>query len=124
MASIIGPLRSNDRFTWMKNTFSIFIHRNAIVLNGKALARHWATIKRVEVCLLALPSLFLISSIECDCFKWKGACQTPGNHQKGQGLFIGVALVLARLFQLETILFRWMKMETTQPYLGCLFIQN
>ena len=45
---------------------------------------------------------------------------TPGNHQKGQGLFIDIALVLARPFQSETILFRWMKMETMQ----LLFVQS
>ena len=38
MASFIGPLRSNDRFVWIKTTFSIFIHRNAIVPDRKALA--------------------------------------------------------------------------------------
>ena len=45
---------------------------------------------------------------------------TLGNHQKGQGLFTDIALVLARPFQPETILFRWMKIETTQ----LLFVQS
>ena len=45
---------------------------------------------------------------------------TPGNHQKGRGLFIDVALVLKRPFQPRTILFRWMKIETTQ----LLFVQS
>ena len=46
---------------------------------------------------------------------------SPGaDHQKGRGLFIGVALVLSRPFQPETILFRWMKIETTQ----LLFVQS
>ena len=52
-----------------------------------------------------------------DCSRLKSACQRcadTGNHQKGRGLFIDVALVLARPFQTETILFRWMKIETTQ----------
>ena len=87
LASFIGPLRSNDRFAWIKITFSVFIHRNAIVLNWKALASN---------------------------------ALIPGNHQKGPGLFIGVALVLARPFQPQTILFRWMKIETTQ----LLFVQS
>ena len=86
-ASFIGPLRSNDRFVWIKTTFSIFIHRNATVLNRKALANDPLTL---------------------------------GNHQKDRGLFIGVAVVLARPFQPETILFRRMKIETTQ----LLFVQS
>ena len=45
---------------------------------------------------------------------------TPGNHQRDRGLFIDVALVLAKSFQPETILFRWMKIETTQ----LLFVQS
>ena len=45
---------------------------------------------------------------------------TPDNHQKGQGLFIHVALMLARPFQSETILFRSMKIETMQ----LLFVQS
>ena len=45
---------------------------------------------------------------------------TPGNHQKGRGLSVDVVLVLARSFQPETILFRWMKIETTQ----LLFVQS
>ena len=87
MASFIGPLRSNDRFVWIRTTFSIFIHWNAIVLDWKALAK------------VAL---------------------TPGNHPKGCGLFIDVALVLVRPFQPETIPFRWMKVETTQ----LIFVQS
>ena len=81
LVSFIEPLRSNDRFVWIKNT-SIFVHRNAIVLDRKALAND---------------------------------ALTPGNHQKGRGLFIDVA----RPFQPETILFRWLKIETTQ----LLFVQ-
>ena len=83
---LYGPLRSNDRFVWIKTNFSILINRNAIVLDGKALANDSLTLD---------------------------------NHQKGRGFFIHVALVLARPFQPETILFRWMKIETTQ----LLFVQ-
>ena len=36
----------------------------------------------------------------------------------GLGLFTDVALALARPFQTETILFRWMKIETTQLLFG------
>ena len=87
MASFTGPLRSNDRFVWIKTTFSIFIHRNAIVVDSKALAN---------------------------------GAHTLGNHQKGRGLFIDVALVLARPFQSKTIMFRWMEIETTQLF----FVQS
>ena len=87
LASFIEPQRSNDRFAWIKTTFSAFIHRNTIVLNSKALTND---------------------------------ALTPDNHQTGRGLFIGVPLVLARPFQSETILFRWMKIETTQ----LLFVQS
>ena len=38
MVSFIGPLRSNDRFGWIKTILSIFIHRNVVVLDSKALA--------------------------------------------------------------------------------------
>ena len=55
-----------------------------------------------------------------DCSKLKGVWQRRGNHPKGQGFFIGVAMVSARPFQPETILFRWMKIETTQ----LLFVQS
>ena len=41
----------------------------------------------------------------------------PGNHQKGRGLRSDVALVLARPFQPEIIMFQWMKIETTQMLL-------
>ena len=54
---------------------------------------------------------------------WKALAKnalTLGNHQRGRGLFIGLAPVLARPFQPETIIFRWMKIETTQ----LLFVQS
>ena len=59
-----------------------------------------------------------------NCSRLKGTCQqladTGHYHQNGRGLFIDIALVLARLFQPETILFQWMKIETTQ----LLFVQS
>ena len=62
MASCIGSLRSNDPFVWIKTTLSIFIHRNAIVLDRKALAKDADIGQPVclmtlfnEVCLMMLP---------------------------------------------------------------------
>ena len=58
-----------------------------------------------------------------DCSRLKSACQRcadTGQHQNGQGFFVDVALLLARPFQPETILFRWMKIEIPQ----LLFVQS
>ena len=65
---------------------------------------------------------FYFHSSKCDCSGLKGACQGRADTKqpsKGRGLFIDVALVLARSFQPKTILF-WMKIETTQ----LLFVQS
>ena len=92
MASCIGSLRSNDRFVWIKNHFFYF-HPSKHDCSGLKGACQRRTDTGQLVCLMALfNDVFLMF----------------------------VVLVLARPFQLETILFRWMKIETMQ----LLFIQS
>ena len=58
-----------------------------------------------------------------DCSELKGACQQRADTEQQvclMMLFDDVALVLARPCRPETILFRWMKIETTQ----LLFVQS
>ena len=80
-----------------------------------------AEIKR-SVCL-DKNHFFYFHPLRRDCSRLKGASQhraDTGQTSKGWGLFIDVSLVLARAFQYETILFRWMKIEITQ----LLFVQS